>query len=90
MGGHDLVRRMDRQGEVLIWCNKVFGIREAKNRTKTNELLQTGTDGHQRIWQNDAKSPNFRGRKSPSQRGKAIVESREEKKRITRKEYKRL
>ena len=27
---------------------KVFGICEAKNGTKTNELLQTGTDGHQR------------------------------------------
>ena len=22
LGGHDLVRRMDRQGEVLIWCRK--------------------------------------------------------------------
>ena len=25
MGGHDMVRRMDRQGEVLIWCRKCFG-----------------------------------------------------------------
>ena len=31
---------------------KVFGIREAKNGTETNELLQTGTDGHSRVWQN--------------------------------------
>ena len=23
--GHDLVRRMDRQGEVLIWCRKFSG-----------------------------------------------------------------
>ena len=22
--GHDLVRRMDKQGEVLIWCGKCF------------------------------------------------------------------
>ena len=22
LGGHDMVRRMDRQGEVLIWCRK--------------------------------------------------------------------
>ena len=51
---------------------KVFGICEAKNGTKTNELLQTGTHGHQRIWQNDAKSPNFRGRKGPSQSGKEM------------------
>ena len=25
MGGHDLVRRMDRQGEVLNWCRKCSG-----------------------------------------------------------------
>ena len=25
VGGHDLVRRMDRQGEVLIWCRKCSG-----------------------------------------------------------------
>ena len=30
---------------------KVFGVCEAKNGTDTNELLQTGTDGHKRIWQ---------------------------------------
>ena len=24
-GGHDLVRRIDRQGEVLIWCRKCSG-----------------------------------------------------------------
>ena len=37
--GHDLVRRMDRQGEVLIWCRDVFGICEAKSGTETNELF---------------------------------------------------
>ena len=25
LGGHDLVRRMDREGEVLIWCRKCSG-----------------------------------------------------------------
>ena len=25
LGGHDLVRRMDRLGEVLIWCRKCSG-----------------------------------------------------------------
>ena len=25
LGGHDLVRRVDRQGEVLIWCRKCSG-----------------------------------------------------------------
>ena len=70
---------------------KVFGIRETKNGTKASELLQTGTNGHQRIWQNDGKNPNSRERKSPSQRGKEREnQGRKEKKRITRKEYQRL
>ena len=30
---------------------KVFRICEAKNGIEPNELLQAGTDGHQRIWQ---------------------------------------
>ena len=25
LGGHDLVRRMNRQGEVSIWCRKCSG-----------------------------------------------------------------
>ena len=25
LGGHDLVRRMDRQGEVLTWCRRCSG-----------------------------------------------------------------
>ena len=37
---------------------KVFGICEAKNVTETHELLQTGTDGHQRIWQHAEENPN--------------------------------
>ena len=45
-----MVRRIDRQGEDLTWCRKEFWIREAKNGTETDELLQTGTDGHQRVW----------------------------------------
>ena len=67
---------------------KVFGICEAKNGTETDELLQTGTKGHQRIWQNDEKNSNSRGRKSPSQRDEERIEGG--KKRITRKEYQRL
>ena len=33
LGGHDLVRRTDRQGEVLL------GVREGKNGTEANKLL---------------------------------------------------
>ena len=64
MGGHDLVRRMDKQGEVLTWRKKCFERGEAKKRTEANELLKTGTDGHQR--------KNSRGRKSHSQRDEEL------------------
>ena len=59
LGGHDPVRRMDRQGEVLIRFRKCSGVCEAKNGSETDELLQAGADGHQRVWQNveDDSSP---------------------------------
>ena len=31
---------------------KMFEICDAKNGTETDELLQSGTDGHPRVWQN--------------------------------------
>ena len=49
LGGHDMVRRMDRQGEVLIWCGEMFSICEAKNGTEIDEVLQAGASGHQRV-----------------------------------------
>ena len=36
-----------------------FGTCEAKKGTETDELLQTGTDGHQRVWQNVEEKSNF-------------------------------
>ena len=51
LGGHDLVRRMDNQGEVLIWCRKMFGLCEAKNGTEIDDLLEAGAGGHQRVRQ---------------------------------------
>ena len=42
----------------LDMVQKVFGVREAKNGTETDELLQTGTDGHQRIWHNVEENSN--------------------------------
>ena len=41
-----MVRSIDRQGEVLIWCRKCFGLRTAENGTKSNELLQARASGH--------------------------------------------
>ena len=55
MGGHDLVRRMDRQGEVLIRCRKMLWLCATKNGTKADELLQVGASRHKRI-QKDVKT----------------------------------
>ena len=68
---------------------KVFGPREAKNGTKAGELLWTRTAGHQRIWQNDEKKSILEEGRVPAKR-QSIGESREKRKRITRKEYKML
>ena len=49
LGGHDLVRRMDRQGEVLTWCRKCSGFAwqrmgpKLMNRFKTEQM---GTKEH--------------------------------------------
>ena len=55
----------------------MFGICEAKSGTDTCELLQTRTNGHQRIWQNAEKNSDSRRRKSPSKGGKKTGELRE-------------
>ena len=52
----------------------------------TNELLQTWTDGHQRIWQTGEKNPNSRGRKSPSQRGNELEDRGRKRKELQRME----
>ena len=65
---------------------KMLGVCEAKNGTKANKLLHAGTDGHQRIWHHGEKTPNTRGRESPSQYWRIDGE----KKIITRKECRRL
>ena len=39
LGGHDLVRRIDRQGEVLIWCRKSSGYARQRKGPKTEFKL---------------------------------------------------
>ena len=34
LGGHDLVRRMDRQGVVLVWCTKCSGYARQRMESK--------------------------------------------------------
>ena len=51
---------------------KVFGIHEAKTGTETDELLQTGTDGHQRVWQTVEDDPSPGGWWGPGKGGKKL------------------
>ena len=61
LGGHDLVRRTDRKGEVLIRCRKCSGyVCEAGTGTKIDELLQAGASGHKRAWENVEKDSGSR------------------------------
>ena len=58
-------------GEVFIWCRKCSVFARQRMGPKLVNCCKTGTDGHQRIWQNDEKNSNSR-RKSPSQRDKEL------------------
>ena len=47
-----MVRRMDRQGEVLILCRKMLGIRTTENGTRTDDCCkpeQVGTKEHGKV-----------------------------------------
>ena len=55
-----MVRRMDRH-----MVQEMFWLREAKNGAETDELLQTGTDGHPRVWQNVQEDPSLGRRQDP-------------------------
>ena len=49
MGGHDLVRRMDRQGGVLTWCRKCSGYARQRMRPKLMNCCEPepmGTQAH--------------------------------------------
>ena len=51
-GGHDMVRRTDRQGEVLIWCRKCSGYSRQKMGRQVDEQLEAGASGHRRARRN--------------------------------------
>ena len=67
-----MVRGVDRQGEVLIWCMKMLGTRETENGTQIEELLPARASGHQRAWQDVETYPDPRRRQGPCQRGKKL------------------
>ena len=43
---NDMVRRVDRHGEAVMWCRKVFGLCAAKTGTRIDEPIQAGGTGH--------------------------------------------
>ena len=47
LGVRDLIRRMDRQSDVLIRCRRCSGYARQRMGPKLVNVLQTGTDGHQ-------------------------------------------
>ena len=45
LGGHDLVRRMGRQGEVLIWCRKCSAMRDREWHNVLSSWLREDMEG---------------------------------------------
>ena len=74
-----MVRRMDRQREVLIWCRKCSPC-ETENGTEIDELLQAGASGHKRVWQDVKTNSDSRRRQDPCQVSKKLEDRRTKKK----------
>ena len=72
IGGHELVRRMERKGKVLIWCcSKCSGYARQRMGPKLVSCCRPEQMGH-RIWQNDEKNPRLLNKEESSQRGKEL------------------
>ena len=50
MGGHDMVRRMDWQGDVLIWCRKCSGYARRRMGHKLCECIDPLDDTRDARW----------------------------------------
>ena len=88
LGGHDLVRRMDRQGEVSIWCSKCSGYARQRMGPKLVTCCrpeQMGTKEFGKMMKN----PTLEEGRVPAKEVKNWrIEG--EKKRIASKEFQRL
>ena len=62
MGGHDLVRRMDRQGEVLIWRRKCSGYARQRMEPKIVNCCRPEQVDTKEFGKTGEKNPNSRGR----------------------------
>ena len=72
LGGHDLVRRMDTQGEVLIWCRKCSGYARQRMGPQQVNCCILEPMGTKEFGKMVKRSPNSQRRESPSQRGKEL------------------
>ena len=89
LGGHDLVRRMDRQGEVLIWCIKCSGYARQRMGPKLMNCCRPEQMDTKEFGKMENIIQILEEGRVPAQEAKNWrIEG--EKKRITRKEYKRL
>ena len=90
MGGHDLVRRMDRQGEeVLIWCRKCSGHARQRMAPKLINCCMPEPIGTKEFGTMVKRLQTLEEGRVPAKEAKYWrIEG--EKKRITRKECRRL
>ena len=83
------MRRVDRQGGGLDLVQEMFGLCEAKNGTKIDELLQAGASYVQKSMARCSHDVRFSKMAGPAKEAK-LEKLKDEKRRITRKEYQRL
>ena len=85
--GHDLVRRTDRQEDVLIWCRKYSGYARQRIGPKLINCCRPEQMGTKEFWQN-AEKQTLEGRVLAQEARNWRIDVK--KKRITRKEDQRL
>ena len=89
LGSHELVRRMDRQGEVLIWRRKCSGYAEQRMGPKLMNCWKPEQMGTKEYGQMMKRIQTLENGRVPAKKAKNWrIEG--QKKRITRKEYQRL
>ena len=84
-----MVRRVERQGEILMWYRKcLLSLCETENGTEIDELLQAGASEHKRAWTMLKRIEVLEDGRVPSNDAKHWKIKRQ-KRRITTKEYQR-
>ena len=86
---HDMVRRVDPNGEALVWCRKVFGLYSMPFCAGVDEPLQTRQKKDRRELRMLEKFSNWEEREIPDRKAEGW-KTEGEKKIVTRKEWTRL